>query len=236
MRRVLLLMSLLCAGCWASARPQVDDEPEAKKPAEGKEKPADPTKGVEAPVTLPDDEAGRLLGGVLPPTKRPGLLDNPTRPAASVLRPPVLPGLDPVLPEAPPAAPRMVPVKRLPPRPRTVTPEEVDEGFGPPAPPALATMETLPKDKERGEDVRQPPGVPYLGLRPEDRVPLDDPTAEASGAAILKGAMPDRDKPVPYARSSVPEPFEFRGPPAPAAPERLSPQVAAPVPPEKKKP
>ncbi|MBY0229440.1 MAG: hypothetical protein K2W96_09190, partial [Gemmataceae bacterium] len=98
MRRLILGMALLAAGCWAAARPQLDDEPDAKRPAEEKEKP-DPTKGA-APVTIPDDDAGRLLGGVLPPTRWPGLLDNPARPAVPAARPPVLPGLDPALPEA----------------------------------------------------------------------------------------------------------------------------------------
>ncbi|MBY0232460.1 MAG: hypothetical protein K2W96_24545, partial [Gemmataceae bacterium] len=143
---------------------------------------------------------------------------------------------DPALPEAPPATPRLLPIKRPPQLPRTVAPEEVDEGFGVPSAPPLGAMDTLGKEKSPSEDVRQPPPLPLLALRPEDRVPLDDPTGEASGAAVLTGKMPERTKPVPYVRSSVPEPFEFRGPPAPAAPERDAPQVAAPVPPEKRKP
>ena len=52
-----------------------------------------------------------------------------------------------------------------------------------------------------------------------DRAPLDDPTVEASTTAALAAPMPQRIKPVPYFRVTVPDPFDNRRPlnlPAPA--------------------
>src|SRR5690349_12554867 len=58
---------------------------------------------------LPADAAGKLLGKVLPPTPRPGLLNSPKRRTPPAATPPRLATLEPTLPDVP--APRPTPLK-----------------------------------------------------------------------------------------------------------------------------
>jgi TolA-binding protein len=51
-----------------------------------------------------------------------------------------------------------------------------------------------------------------LGQMQGDGVPLDDPTVEASHALTLSRTPPQRERPAPWLRLTVPEPFEFRLP------------------------
>jgi TolA-binding protein len=51
-----------------------------------------------------------------------------------------------------------------------------------------------------------------LGPMQPDSVSLDDPTVEASHAFTLARTPPQRDKPAPWLKLTVPEPFEFRLP------------------------
>src|SRR5262245_53574779 len=59
------------------------------------------------PFKLPADVGGKALAKVLPPTIRPGVLDNPSRPAAPDAPAPKLAALRPTLPEMPPPSPKV---------------------------------------------------------------------------------------------------------------------------------
>ena len=61
-------------------------------------------------------------------------------------------------------------------------------------------------------DVNQPPPLPILAQPTADRASLDDPTVDASTVAALAAAMPQRTKPVPYVRVTLPDPFDNRRP------------------------
>lgn len=164
------------------------------------------------PFKLPGDAAGKLLGQVLPPTPRPGALNSPTRAVPPAATPPRLATLEPALPDVP--GPRPVPPKErsAATRPAVVTEEAVDEAFDVPTVPVVPSFETLKKERERSESVHVPPPLPYLATRPDDPVPLDDPTFEASVAATLAAPLPERTRAVPFTVITVPEPFELRRP------------------------
>ncbi len=219
-RGVMVIVAACVIGCAVGARTAPSEEPETK----GEKPPAKDEKGE--PFKLPSDAAGKLLSSALTPVQRPGRLDNPTRPAPPPAPPPALAGLDPTLPEMPAPTPKMGPAVKRVLRPRVVVPAPVDEGFGEPLLPGREAFGTLGKTREESEHPVIPPPLPYLAERPTDRVPLDDPTAEASGESVLTGVMPERAKPVPYVRTNVPEPFEFRvpltlpRPPEPTTPSR----------------
>src|SRR5215218_7377562 len=125
------------------------------------------------PFKLPADVGGKLLAGVLPPTKRPGVLENPARPRPAAAPAPKLVALEPELPSMPTPAPKL-PKAAKDPRPHTVTDEALDEGFDAPAVPAKPSFDPSPLVKEPSESDLVPPPLPYLALPPVDRVPLDD--------------------------------------------------------------
>jgi hypothetical protein len=64
-------------------------------------------------------------------------------------------------------------------------------------------------------DVNQPIPLPMLAKPSADRAPLDDATGEASNAAALSATTPERMKPVPFLKLTLPDPFENRRPVAP---------------------
>jgi TolA-binding protein len=61
-------------------------------------------------------------------------------------------------------------------------------------------------------EVKEGWALEQLGQMQGDGVPLDDPTVEASHALTLSRTPPQRERPAPWLRLSVPEPFEFRLP------------------------
>lgn len=65
-------------------------------------------------------------------------------------------------------------------------------------------------------DVNKPMSVPILAKPLPDRAPVDDVTADASNAAAISATMPQRTKPAPFQKVSLPDPFENRKPVAPA--------------------
>jgi hypothetical protein len=220
MRRILgaVLVGVACAaGCARTAgRPTIcDDGPSESMTVRDDGPPAG------EPFKLPADAGGKALARVLPPAGRPGVLDNPSRPAPPDTPAPKPAVLRPTLQEMPPPSPK-VPELGKGPRPRTVTEEPLDEGFGTPALPERPSFEAGEKTKEPSESVQVPPPLPYLATAPADRVPLDDPTLEASTAAVLAGPIPERTTPLPFVRLSVPEPFEWRIPLLTKAPEEAT--------------
>lgn len=64
-------------------------------------------------------------------------------------------------------------------------------------------------------DVNQPIPLPILAKPSADRAPLDDATTEASNAAVLSARTPERTKPMPFLKLTLPDPFENRRPVVP---------------------
>ena len=62
------------------------------------------------------------------------------------------------------------------------------------------------------------PGPPLARFQPE-RAPLADVTGDASLAAVLAMPIPVRTNAEPFARFSLPDPFEFRSTRLPPPPE-----------------
>jgi hypothetical protein len=78
-------------------------------------------------------------------------------------------------------------------------------------------------------DATLPPPLPLMAQPVADRVPLDDATADASKAAVLAAALPQRKTPAPFVRTRVPEPFANRVPITAKVPdEEPTPVVEAP--------
>jgi hypothetical protein len=173
----------------------------------------DKQEGTGAPFKLPSDLAGKLLTRVLPPSARPGRLDNPDRPSPPALPSPRLTEPTATLPSVSSDTPRLRDmVKRSPMLPELVQPESLDESFDPPQVPgrhsfAIGKLAHVPSD-----DVAMPPPMPVLAQPVPDRVSLDDVTTEVSTAAVLAAPLPVRTTPAPYQRMIVPEPFENRLP------------------------
>src|SRR5687767_8239763 len=115
----------LAAGCARPEKPTICFDGPAESMSVRDETPGEQFK-------LPADVGGKALAKVLSPTGRPGVLDNPSRPAAPDAPAPKLAALRPTLPEMPPPSPK-VPEQGKGLRPRTVTEEPLDEGFGTPA-------------------------------------------------------------------------------------------------------
>jgi hypothetical protein len=91
---------------------------------------------------------------------------------------------------------------------------------GEPTVPALRTLDTGARVALSARDVNQPAPLGLLGLPVPDRVPLDDPTTEASVQAALANVPPQRTDFVPFAPQNLPDPFQnaqtvkLRTPPA----------------------
>lgn len=73
--------------------------------------------------------------------------------------------------------------------------------------PALRELETGARVKVLARDGNEPVALTILGLALPDRVPLDDPTLEASVAIALAQAPPARTEPVPFSPMNLPDPF-----------------------------
>lgn len=210
------LLGVVLAGCSSSTRGVVTGDDEAISPGatrKGEEKQSSNPEAKGSPFRLPADEGGKLLAQVLPPTRRPGVLRNPSRPA-----PPAAP-----LPRfTEPAMPLTLSagdVARYPVRPRRdgVRPEfQLDEGLGdlfaPLTVPREPSFATDQRTRIETQDVSIPPPLPVLATMVPDRVPLDDATVEASTAAVLAAPLPARTTPAPFVKQSVPEPYENRQP------------------------
>jgi hypothetical protein len=177
----------------------------------GDKTPAKAEKAV--PFRLPNDQAGRLLGQVLPPDAKPGSLNNPAPQAPSAFPSPRLdeprlgmPGTQAIMSRLP------APVRKKEARPRLVVEEGLGEALGDPVAPQRPAFAVSRRTRIASEDVAIPPPLPVIAQPLPDRVPLDDATAEASTAAVLTAEMPPRTSPIPFVRARVPEPFANRRP------------------------
>jgi hypothetical protein len=160
---------------------------------------------------FPDDRGGALLAKVLPPSLERSALDERR---AAPKRKPAPPSLEAPLAALPPAVvelPRAaLDLKRPPLRPRLVQEETL--GAGPePVLPQGQTFATGTRLRLPSVDVNVPPPLPALTQGPvPDRASLDDPTADAAGAAVLAAPLPERINPAPFQRLAVPDPYENR--------------------------
>ena len=156
------------------------------------------------------DKGGQALRGLLPPADKLAtpLADRPPGPRdlkspVDVARPsvPLAPNqgdlLRPPLPKAPLLRPHMLaenaPFTAYRGDPLTPTTRDLDTG----------ARVALPV-----RDPNQPAALGLLGLPVPDRVPLDDPTTEASLQAALAAVPPQRTDPVPFAPQNLPDPFQ----------------------------
>jgi hypothetical protein len=203
-----------------------------------------------APFRLPDDQAGRLLGEVLPPTA-PGVVfravGNDTSGTFSRDAPVEREGTAPTRSAAASqlnvlgvTSPRVeYSVSRLPQptrkeelRPRLVVEEGLGELFDEPAVPRRPSFAIGRRTSTSSPDAAVPPPLPVMAQPVPDRVPLDDATAEASKAAALAAELPRRSRPAPFVRMRVPEPFANRRPLTTKVPdEETTPVAAVPSPP-----
>lgn len=174
-------------------------------------------KDEDVPFRLPEDAAGRLLGQVLPPRPLPLLVD-PATPAATPAAAQHLTEPTALLP-----APGLE-LGRLPrpPRPRGPQPEfqlaeSLESVSLTPVVPQVPGFVPGNRVRVASEHVAIPPELPVLGTAVPDRVTTDDATGEASTAAVLAAPLPYRSTPAPYARLTVPQPYEHRQAIAPVA-------------------
>jgi len=105
--------------------------------------------------------------------------------------------------------------------------------------PVLPKAPALPKGERfrlPSVDANQLPPLPLLTPRSvSDRASLEDPTAEVSANAALSAILPQRTRPVPFQRLTIPDPFENRRPVQvdSALPERNDPPVTLPQTPKR---
>ena len=59
-------------------------------------------------------------------------------------------------------------------------------------------------------DVEKPVGLAPMARPLPDRGALADPTLPASRSAVLSAALPERSRPAPFVRLTLPDPFEHR--------------------------
>jgi hypothetical protein len=212
------------AGCSSGSapvavRPALVVEEKDEKPAQKAEK--------GSPFRLPEDQAGKLLGAVLPPVKRHGPLDDPNRPAP----PPVPLPRFAELPSALPSSAAGVTQLPAPPRRETLMPRLViEEGNAlaseTPSVPAAPSFVAGKRTSVPAEDAAIPPPLPPQATPLPDRVSLDDATVEASTQAVLAAPLPRRETATPFTKTAVPEPFENRRPLATKVPDEAPAPVA----------
>jgi hypothetical protein len=190
---------------------------------------------AQQPVSFrfPDDASGAILAKVLPPGN--------TRPAEAATGPKrAKPPAAVESPSAPlPAGPVMIarlpsPRKSSQLKPRLVLEEALLNAGADPLVPQIIALAAAERTRVESVDVNKPIGLPYLGQPVADRAPLDDATKAASGAAAVASPMPQRRNPVPFQRSTLPDPYEYRRPVSseglPA--ETGSPATSSPKPPQ----
>jgi hypothetical protein len=79
-----------------------------------------------------------------------------------------------------------------------------------PAPPTHRDLEAGPRVRRPSPDVNEPLPLAPLGRQQPEQGSAEDPTADASLAAALAAAPPERTRPMPFVPTTVPEPYEHR--------------------------
>ncbi len=189
--------------------------------------------GGEGSFSFPPDKTGKLLERLLKPAaKNPftGTLAQQKPPGAARIEKPELP-----LATFPDPPPRAKPETGGPVRPRPLPEEPPLFGLKvQPVPPGKVKLPPGTLIRLQSRDIHQPIPLPVLGLMQPDRAPLTDPTVEASTAAALANAMPQRLTPAPFVRLNLPDPFEHAQavrlrtpPPENATPPGIQPRTPA---------
>jgi hypothetical protein len=224
----------------AQGKPAVGQVPAVAQVAQDKPQPA--PKAGEGGFTFPADKGGQTLGQLLKP---PVVLTESLRefpagprivsPPADVERPgvPLAPSQASILKPPAPKVPLL--------RPRTLAEDAPFTAYrSDPQVPVLRELDTGARVAVQAVNLNLPVPLSYLGLQMPDRVPVDDPTNEASLHAALAAAPPARTDAVPFTPQNLPDPFvnaqtvKLRTPPA----EESSPPVSGiskpppPVPPQ----
>jgi hypothetical protein len=219
-------LSLQAAGCSATVPPVAAvDVVRAARPED--DKPAG------EPFRLPEDEAGKLVGRAIQPAPRVAPLSRPNLERPALPPPPAFAPSLPPLPAVEVSLPRLAPKKKAALRPHLVA-EEGFEDSGPGATPSRVRFTTEDRLRVESPDVSLPPPLPILAGPTRDAVTLEDATGPASTASALAAPLPDRARPAPYQRLTLPDPYENRRPltltpPAESStPQAGTPQVAKP--------
>lgn len=175
---------------------------------------AAPTVRAQAPAesaarfTFPDDQAGKLLGELLPADGRHVPLETATKAPkpmpAPLIGPLGLPALQVQLPRltlpASSKQPLLAGVRDEP------LPGAQEHRAALPTGPLSVTA----RARVVSADANQPVPLPILAQQCPERIALDDVTAEISLAAATQAPPPNRAAPAPFVRLSIPDPFEHR--------------------------
>jgi hypothetical protein len=194
-----LFVTGLCAaslfGCGASRSVgEVSAAPPAAKP----ETPRDPVAGAIADLLRPSAPTPPLAveqSAPVPP-RLPRSLEHPEAPV-------------PLHAGTPPRA--VLPLPASGNRPRPLRPEmplareRTDQRLPQTVELPEGTLLKLP-----GPDLENPIPVPLLSQGQPDRIPLTDPTRDASMEAALSAPITARETPAPFERLNLPEPFAYR--------------------------
>jgi len=181
------------------------------------------------PFRFPDDRGGALAARLLPPGGNDPVLPRRT---PEPVRRPVPASLETPTPPLPPTVNQVVRLPAEPPR-RTLQPRLLDpeplagsplDLVRPPTPPFSVGDRT----RVAALDINQPMPVPVMAQPLPDQPSLEDPTLEASLAAVVSAPPTQRTAPIPFQRAALPDPYEFRGRLPPVPEEEATPTTAAP--------
>ncbi len=222
---------LALAGCSRSAVVAVPESVAELAPERNPDTTGDKAEGSGDLFPFPHDAGGALLAKLLPPEPTAGREERTTRPRprpaprslevrSDPLPPPPARGLVPALPAQ---------GKRPPLRPHLLIEEGLVGASERVALPEEAVLPAGERFRVPSPDVNESVALPILAQPVPDRASLDDPTGDASTAAVLAAVLPPRVTPAPFLRLTVPDPYEFRRPLTLAAtPETTHPHASTP--------
>jgi hypothetical protein len=211
----LFLLGCLPAGC---GRHSTGISPESEANAAESSEAVTSDQGAAIPSKLasefpfPPDKGGRLLADRLRPANQvPPLPEEKPAVSKHLAGPEKLENPDLSLPKVP------VPLPSIPfPKTKQIRPTLVEgepplsrQRFDLPGP-APVKLAAGPKVAWPSPDINQPIPLPILARQVTDRASLDDPSGDASLAAVLASKVPDRTAPAPFLRLTIPDPFEHR--------------------------
>jgi hypothetical protein len=108
--------------------------------------------------------------------------------------------------------------------PRELVPIALGRGAdGIPSPPRFPVAAGL---TTRARDVKFPPAMPILGRPRDDRVSIDDPTAELGNTSIVAPTVKPPVAPAAFRKVSLPDPFELGEEVRAALPRALAPGLS----------
>jgi hypothetical protein len=159
---------------------------------------------------FPGDRGGRMLARGLTPAgpaeeSRNDATSSPKRlPTSPVLEEPRL-----LLPAASLQMPRLPPSRNGALRPHSL-PESLPLFGAQFDLPEVCRFAVGDRISQHGPDANQPVPLPVLALPVPDQSTLEDPTADHSASTAQSAAPPRRETALPFARVSLPDPFENR--------------------------